>query len=96
MQSKDYFLQIYMWNFCSMLLRVLSTISYWIIKVPYALVLSQCCVSGTTWKYVVVKPSILILWPIQEGTNLTQQKETTLEEAWFSLNYNHVQSLFGS
>jgi hypothetical protein len=37
-------------------------------------------------------------WPIQEGTNLTQKKVTTLEKAWFSFDYlrkNNVQSLFG-
>jgi hypothetical protein len=41
MQSKYQPLQIYKWNSCSMLLRVLGTISYQIIEAPYALVLSQ-------------------------------------------------------
>jgi hypothetical protein len=40
-----------------------------------------------------------MIWPIQEGTNLTQKEVTTLEEVRFSfdnLHRNNVQSLFGS
>jgi len=38
------------------------------------------------------------VWPIQEGTNLTQKEVTTLEEVGFSFDYMHrniAQSLFG-
>ncbi len=38
------------------------------------------------------------LWPIQEGTNLTQKEVTTLEEVGFSFDClcrNNVQSSFG-
>ncbi len=30
----------------------------------------NCCVSGTMRKYVVVRPSVPIVWLIQEGTDL--------------------------
>jgi hypothetical protein len=54
------------------------------------------CVGGTVQKYVVVRPSVPIVWPIQEGIDLTQKEVTTLEEVGFFLDRNHVQSLFGS
>ncbi len=53
---------------------------------------------GIAQKFVVTKPSVPIVWPIQEGTNLTQKEVTTLEEARFSFNHlfrNNTQSLFG-
>jgi hypothetical protein len=53
---------------------------------------------GRMWKFVVVRPIVPIVWPIQEGTNLTQKEATTLEEAWFCfdcLHKNNTQSLFG-
>jgi hypothetical protein len=53
------------------------------------------CVGGRTRKYVVVRSSILTLWPIQEGIDLTQKKVTTLEEVGFSFDCNRAQSLFG-
>jgi hypothetical protein len=46
------------------------------------------CVSGTTQKYAVVRPSVPIVWPIQEGTDLTQKEVTTLEEVGFSFDSN--------
>jgi hypothetical protein len=56
----------------------------------------SCCVSGTTQKYVVPRPLVLTIWPIKEGTNLTQKEIITLEEVGFSFYHSHVQSLFGS
>jgi hypothetical protein len=53
------------------------------------------CVGGTTWKFVVVRLVVPIVWPIQKGTNLTQKEVTTLEEARFSFDRlcrNKVQS----
>jgi hypothetical protein len=47
-------------------------------------------------KYVVVKPSVPIVWPIQEGINLTQKEVITLEEAGFSFYHNCARSLFCS
>ncbi len=34
---------------------------------------------GTTQKFVIVIPIVPIVWPIQEGTNLTQKEVTTLD-----------------
>ncbi len=34
---------------------------------------------GTTQKFVIAIPIVPIVWPIQEGTNLTQKEVTTLE-----------------
>jgi hypothetical protein len=56
----------------------------------------NCYVGGTTQKYVIPRPSVLAIWPIKEGTDLTQKEVTTLKEARFSLDCNHVQSFFGS
>jgi hypothetical protein len=36
------------------------------------------CVDGTSQKYAIVKPSVLTIWPIQEGSDLTQKEVTTL------------------
>jgi hypothetical protein len=47
-------------------------------------------------KYIVVRPSIPIVWFIQEGIDLTQKEVITLEEVGFSFDRSHVQSLFGS
>jgi len=55
-------------------------------------------VGGIAQKFVVAKPLVPIVWPIQEGTNLTQKEVTTLEETRFSFNHlfrNNIQSLFG-
>jgi hypothetical protein len=54
------------------------------------------CVDGTMRKYVVVKFSVPIVWPIQEGSDLIQKEVTTLKEVGFSFDHNPVQSLFGS
>jgi hypothetical protein len=54
------------------------------------------CVGGTMQKYAIAKPLVPIVWPIQEGIDLTQNEVTTLEEAGFSFDGNHAQSLFGS
>jgi hypothetical protein len=35
-------------------------------------------------KYVVAKPQVPTVWPIQEGTNLTQKEVTTLKKVGFS------------
>ncbi len=57
------------------------------------------CISGIEWKFVVVRLIVIIVWPIQEGTNLTQKEIMTLEEVGFSfgpLCKNNPWSLFGS
>jgi hypothetical protein len=36
------------------------------------------CVGGTLQKFVVAKLVVPTVWPIQEGTNLTQNELTTL------------------
>ncbi len=56
----------------------------------------NCCVSGTMRKYVVVRPSVPIVWLIQEGTDLIWKEVTTLEEVGFSFNCSCAWSLFGS
>jgi hypothetical protein len=56
-------------------------------------------VGGITQKFANVKLVVPTIWPIQEGTNLTQKEVITLKEARFSfdrLHKNKVQSLFGS
>jgi hypothetical protein len=53
-------------------------------------------VGWTMWKYVVVRPLVAIVWPIQEGADLIQKEVTTLEEARFSFDHSCVQRLFGS
>ncbi len=50
-----------------------------------------------TWKIVVVKLVVPIVWPIQEGINLVQKEVTTLEDVRFFfwlLHRNNIQSLF--
>jgi hypothetical protein len=37
-----------------------------------------------------------IVWLIRKGINLTQKEVITLEEAGFSFDCSHIQSLFGS
>ncbi len=54
------------------------------------------CVDGIMGKYIVVRPSIPIVWFIQEGIDLIQKEVITLEEVGFSFDRSHVQSLFGS
>jgi hypothetical protein len=51
---------------------------------------------GRREKYVVARPSIPTVWPIQEGIDLTQKEVTTLEKVGFSFDQSCVQSLFGS
>jgi hypothetical protein len=41
------------------------------------------CVDGISQKYVVTKPLIPTIWPIQEGIDLTHKEVITLEEAGF-------------
>jgi hypothetical protein len=50
-------------------------------------------------KYAIVRPLVPIIWPIQEGINITHKEITTFEEAWFSFDHlrkNNTQSLLGS
>jgi hypothetical protein len=54
------------------------------------------CVHGITQKYVVARPLVPIVWPIQEGIDLIEKEATTLKEMGFSFDCNHVRSLFGS
>ncbi len=56
----------------------------------------NCCVSGAMQKYPIARPLVPPIWPIQEGTNLTQKEVTTLKETWFSFNHSCARSLFGS
>ncbi len=41
----------------------------------------NCCARGTMHKYMLVKPTILEIWQMQKGTNLTQDEIKPLEEA---------------
>ncbi len=44
----------------------------------------SCCIGGTMQKYVVAKPQVPTVWPIQEDINLTQKEVTTLKKIGFS------------
>jgi hypothetical protein len=44
------------------------------------------CVEGLGRKHVVDRPLVLVVWLVQEGTNLTQYEVTTMEEVDFVLN----------
>jgi hypothetical protein len=48
------------------------------------------CVHGTLQKYAFAKPSVPIVWPIQEGTNLIQNEATILEEVGFSFDHSRA------
>jgi hypothetical protein len=37
--------------------------------------------------YTIARPTIPIVWPIKESTNLTQKEVITLEEARFSFDH---------
>jgi hypothetical protein len=50
----------------------------------------NCCVHGTTQKYTVARPSVPIVWPIQEGIDLIQKEAITLEETGFSFYRIHA------
>jgi hypothetical protein len=57
------------------------------------------CVGGTLQKFVIVRHIVPIVWPIQKGTNLTQNEFTTLKEVGFSFDCFHKSNtwiLFGS
>ncbi len=41
---------------------------------------------GTIRKFAIVRHVVLTIWPIQEGTNLTQNEATTLKEVGFSFD----------
>jgi hypothetical protein len=43
-------------------------------------------VGGIVQKFVVARPVVPIVWPIQEGINLTQKEVTTIEEVGFSFD----------
>jgi len=50
-------------------------------------------------KFAIARHVVPTIWPIQKGSNLTQKKVITLEEARFSfdcLHKNNTQNLFGS
>jgi hypothetical protein len=103
MQSKDKPLQICKWNSCSMLFRFLDTISQWKSlenhKHWFCLNDLSCCVRRTSRKFAVAILIVPTVWPIQEGTNLTQNELITLEKASFSFDHlcrSNDQSLFGS
>jgi hypothetical protein len=56
------------------------------------------CIAKTLQKFIIARLVVPIIWPIQEGTNLTQKEVTSLEEAGFSFDHlhrNNTQSLFG-
>ncbi len=101
MQSKDQHLQISKWNSYSMLFKFLGWISHriiWAHKHWFCPDDLSCYVGGTTQKFAVSRLAVPTIWPIQEGTNLTQKGATTLKEVGFSfdcLRRNNVQSLFG-
>ncbi len=44
-------------------------------------------VGGIIQKFVVAKLVVPIVWPIQEGINLTQKEVPTLEEVGFSFDF---------
>jgi hypothetical protein len=99
MQNKYQPLQICKWNLCSMLLRVMGTLSYWMTGTYMHWFCSDDLshyVHAITWKYAIIRPSIPIVWPIQEDIDLIQKEVTTLKEMGFPYNYSHVQSLFAS
>jgi hypothetical protein len=50
-------------------------------------------------KFIVVRLVVPTIWPIQEGSNLTQNELITLEDARFSFDHlrrSNARSLFGS
>jgi hypothetical protein len=57
------------------------------------------CVEGLGRKHVVDRPLVLVVWLVQEGTNLTQDEVTTMEEVDFVLNCKQLKcpphNLFG-
>jgi hypothetical protein len=48
------------------------------------------CIGGTTQKFIVVRPAIPIVWPIQEGINLTKKEVTIFKKAGFSFEPLHI------
>ncbi len=60
---------------------------------------SNHCVEGSGRKHVVHRPLVLVVWLVQEGTNLTQDEVTTMEEVDFVLNCKQLKcpphNLFG-
>jgi hypothetical protein len=54
-------------------------------------------VGGSLQKYVIVKPHVPIVWPVQHGVNLIQKEVSSLEEARFLFDFecqNNPLSLF--
>jgi len=84
MQNKDQPLQICKWNSCSMLFKFLGTISQRMTWVPFCPNDLNHYVDGTSRKFAVARLVVPIVWPIQKGTNLTQNELITLEEVGFS------------
>jgi len=57
----------------------------------------RCCVGGIGRKYAIGRLIVPSLWLVQEGTNLTQDEVTTLEEVSFFLSKKpkcHPKNLF--
>jgi hypothetical protein len=57
----------------------------------------SCCVGSTKRKYTIGRLIVPSLWLMQEGTNLTQDEVTTLEEVGFLLSEKpkfHPKNLF--
>jgi hypothetical protein len=50
-------------------------------------------VGGIAQKFTIVRPTVPTVWPIQEGTNLTQKEVITLEEARFSFDHLHTNDI---
>jgi hypothetical protein len=56
-------------------------------------------INGTLQKIAIVRHVVPTIRPIKEGTNLTQNELTILEEVGFSFDHlreSNIQSLFGS
>jgi hypothetical protein len=56
-------------------------------------------VEGSGRKHVADRPLVLVVWLVQEGTNLTQDEVMTMEEVDFVLNCKQLKcpphNLFG-
>ncbi len=55
------------------------------------------CVGGFSWKYVIARLHVLIIWLVQHGVNFTRKEVSSLEEVRFLLDFkcrNNPQSIF--
>lgn len=57
----------------------------------------NCCVGGFSWKYVIARSHVSIVWLVQHGVNFTQKKVSFLEEVeflFYSKCMNKPQNIF--